>query len=259
MSRASLCLCLVICLQYVAGSASAEQYVIDPRTNYTCCSDFSDYLHIPVSAGTHTIALVSGPEPPCPGNGWGANLLVFPSGLGPSCNDYTEFTLNGVGDSATLNFVESGVFSVGIEDGYVGDNAGLIQITVDGTPYTVDPQIHNKCCTDQSQWVTIPFPHPGDWRVTMISGPEPPCPYNGWGANVLMIASGLGDYCSDYTWTSLNGVGDSVTFHVAVSGSLNVGIEDGFVGDNQGLIVLEVEYPVPTQAITWGSIKHLYR
>ncbi len=259
MKRMLPALCLFAGLA-LATSAAATIYSINPQTNNSCCSDFSAWLQIPVSAGTHTITLVSGPQPPCPDNGWGENLLVWPSGLGPSCSDFTEFALNGMGDSKTLTFADDGFFRVGVEHEPGVTITGTMTVRVDGHTYMVDPVVHVKCCTDTSNWLWIPITTPGAYCFMLVGAPFPPCPNNGWGADVLMKPSGIGS-CNDYAWTSLNGERDGVPLVFVEPGGVFVGIEDGFASDNQGLITIAVEPcepPIPVSVETWGRVKSRY-
>lgn len=225
---------------------------------------------IHLSAGTHEIQMVSAGT----SGGWN-DILYFQqnNGLVSGSVDYC-FTLNGVGDSRTIDFVSAGELHVGVADSYIGDNAGIIIFSVDGVDHTLDIGTYSA---EFDGWIedfqAIPIAQ-GTHDIQLVSASTT----GGWNDILYFqqndgLAAGSVDYCF-----TLNGVGDSRTVEFTSAGELHVGVADSYIGDTSGTITISIDgvdhtvdiglhsaefdgwTPVVSNADSdWGSIKKLYR
>ena len=74
---------------------------------------------------------------------------------------------------------------MGVPAEYAAGSGATIGILMDGVPYEIDPAEHRISGTNPGPWRQIAIPEAGLWRLTLIEGPQPPCPSNGWGATVI--------------------------------------------------------------------------
>lgn len=212
---------------------------------------------IPVTAGTHTIAMASASTSP----GWN-DILYFQQndGLAVGSVDYC-FTLNGVGDARTVEFVADGEVHVGIFDTHIADNSGSITIAIDGVEHVIDVAAVSVHVDEHvlTEFGAIVIDEPGEYTIEMSASTA----QFGWN-DILFFQQndGLAPGSVDYCFT-LNGVGDSRTLEFAGPGELHVGIFDSYIQDNLGAIEILIDgvcIPVvPVEVKTWSGVKALYR
>jgi hypothetical protein len=114
--------------------AWGDQVVVEQQGN--CVADLglhSNWVEVPLAAGTHTITLESSDFGTSPDV---ENHMVFVLGdsFDPASYDYRLFTLNGVGDSTTVLGSSEVSFYLGFIDAYAGDDHGTSTIHVEHGP-----------------------------------------------------------------------------------------------------------------------------
>lgn len=219
---------------------TAQTYTVDLDV-HVGRADNSKFVQIPVSKGTHTFKMKSSTA----SFGWNDIVYLFLSGddddiSGGSESIYHHCTLNGVGDQITVNLVRNGRVEMGVLDGYIPDNYGEIVVSIDNIQdVTVDLDVHVGS-SDNSKFLQIPVSK-GTYTIKMKSSTAS----FGWNDIVHLYLSGDDDDISGgsesiYHHCTLNGVGDQVTVKFVRDGKILAGVLDGYIADNYGEIVLEV-------------------
>ena len=169
----------------------------------------------------------------------------------------TWTSLNGLGDTATIEVLEPTNLCAFFLDTYLDDNEGEVTITVDGPGYTEDLMVHSQrnCyyispeTMQQLQQTAVSRTlQPGTYNIKLKSGAFGYRTDSGHQSEPLVLLWLYGGQVMNHktgvsvgaTWSSLNGYGDTLTLSVSEPAALCAFFYDTYLEDNQGEVTLSL-------------------
>ncbi|MBN1461409.1 MAG: hypothetical protein JXA57_17920 [Armatimonadetes bacterium] len=189
-------------------------------------------------------------------------VLVYCDQVGSTSADHLVFSLNGIGDSAEVEFMPGGRAFLGFVDSVSSDNEGGSTVSISGVPGTnyVDG-IEN--CTEAPEMLSGFFHAQGcgvgDYTVTLAE--------SDFGANpevenhmVFVLCDQLDCSASEFWLSTLNGIGDANSFAMLDSASFYLGFI-GSCGDNHGTstVNIDADCMTPVAKSSWATVRALFR
>jgi len=243
----AVCVAASAVLLVTCSASYGIQYVVDGQTNVIGGSDLSNAVEVPISTpGEYTFTLTASDFKENSGNSSTQPHLVLLGGADYGAN--RAFTLNGVGDSKTLD-CPHGVRMFFIDAPPWSDNTGSSTVELSDTSgvigsYTVDAQT-NVIGTDlAANAVEAPITVPGEYLFTLTASDFMENSGNSIVQPHVLVTSGA-DYGAFRTF-SLNGVGDSEQLYVP-HGARLIFVDGEPWTDNVGSSTVEI-VPIPEPA-----------
>jgi hypothetical protein len=251
-------------LALLASVAAATPVVIDGQSHCASVSSLNliqNWVKVYVDEGIHTITL----EDSDFGSSAGAGnhmVLVCCDQVGPTSADHLVFSLNGIGDSAEVEFLPGGRAFLGFLDSGSSDNEGGSTVSISGVPGTtyVDG-IDN--CTEAPDILSV-FLHAqgcglGDYTVILAEsdfGASPETENH----MAFVLCDQLAPPASEFWLFTLNGIGDANSFPMLEGASFYLGFVGG-CGNNHGTSTVDIDAGCmsPVAESSWGTVKTLFR
>ena len=199
------------------------------------------WIEVSVGPGSHTVLLTNSDFS---GSKHVVNhmVCVYAEGLHPSSNDHQFFTLNGIGDSARVAFLEGGRVLLGFIDAQTADNHGGSAVVISGLPDAISVDGIRNCA-----WFSRSGREQESGQVLSIHRPDAMAVHlagtlNDWNTSDLPMS----DPDGDGTWTiTVDLPAGSYEYKFAIDGgalwlhdeSNPEFVDDGYGGRNSVLTV----------------------
>ncbi len=251
-------------LALLASIAVATPVVIDGQSH--CATVLSlnliqNWVKVYVGGGVRTITL----EDSDFGSRAGASshmVVVYCDQVGPASADHLVFSLNGIGDSADIEFMPGGRAFLGFVDSVSSDNEGGSTVSISGVPGTTYVDGIDNCTEAPGMFSS--FFHAqgcgsGDYTVTLAE--------SDFGTNpdvenhmVFVLCDQLDPSASEFWLFTLNGIGDANSFPMHEGGNFYLGFVGG-CSSNHGTSTVDIDASCMTPVVgsTWGTVKALFR
>lgn len=257
----------------VAPGMVVENLVVDSRRNclYFDSGSMSKLQHLTsitrsLQPGTYTITLKSGSFDYYRDSGFQGEPLVLLWIYGGKVANRdtgvkvgaTWSSLNGLGDTLTLDVEQTANICAFFFDTYLDDNEGEVVLAVEGAGYAEDLVVHSQrnCYfiapdilqrLEQEVGVSATL-QPGTYAIRISDGRfnyntysghegEPLCMLWIYGGRVINRKTGV---AVGATWSSLNGYEDVLTLDVMEPTTVCAFLFDTYLEDNQGEVILTV-------------------
>ena len=189
-------------------------------------------------------------------------VVVYCDQIGPTSADHLVFSLNGIGDSADIEFMPGGRAFLGFVDSGSSDNEGGSIVSISGVPGTTYVDGIDNCTEAPGMFSS--FLHAqgcgsGDYTVTLAEsdfGTDPDVENH----MVFVLCDQLDPSASEFWLFTLNGIGDANSFPMREGGNFYLGFVGG-CNSNHGTSTVDIDAGcmTPVAESTWGIVKALFR
>lgn len=258
MKRKTLTILVISAVLSMAHDAVSQTYRVDSITNAVDLPLSQQAVNVPLQPGRYTITLTASDfrlnySTPLP-----QRHVVAQCVEAAALSDYSVFTLNGIGDSRTLDWPGGNLRLFFVDEAVPGDNTGGSVVEVRGSggivgTYQVDGVTNAVDAPLSQNAVSVPL-QPGRYAITLTASDfrlnyNTPSPQGHVVANLSCPAC-----LSDYTTFTLNGVGDSKTFEWSGGDLRLFFVDEAVLWDNTGSSTVEVKRVLPPLSVSVAAL-----